>query len=312
MTKEVSEIGSRDLEDLFERYRRSPEGYVFVLLADTCRKLGRLDEALEICEKGVEQHPSYASGFVVKGKCLFDKGDHEDAAAAFRHVLSLDAENLVALKYLGMVDIERGRYEEARRRFERILALDPENEEIHRRLRVVDERETRGDIVADVTSRSEGDEEEAVAEASRVVDVETSELASITLAGIFAEQGYHDRAADIYEELLRRDPENATIRSKLDDLTRGTDSPSNDEGGTSPDNQPSVIELPGPGAEEPPQTKPADGKKASREARPSVDSPGDRPAAKKVTKSKQPSPDGEMDGDRNLQQFKRWISRLGD
>jgi hypothetical protein len=54
---ETIPISHSDLDDLFEKYRRSPESYVFVPLADAVRKMGRQSEALEICENGLAQHP---------------------------------------------------------------------------------------------------------------------------------------------------------------------------------------------------------------------------------------------------------------
>ena len=53
---------SREFDELFRRYDSAPDSYVFVPLADACRKLGRFEEALEICEDGIERHPNYVSG----------------------------------------------------------------------------------------------------------------------------------------------------------------------------------------------------------------------------------------------------------
>ena len=99
--RETFDITNQDLDDLFEKYRRAPDSYVFVILADACRKIQRTEEALEICEAGVERHPGYASGYVVKGKCLYDLGRFDAARDAFKKVLEFDEHNLVALKFLG-------------------------------------------------------------------------------------------------------------------------------------------------------------------------------------------------------------------
>ena len=50
-------------------------------------------------------------------------------------------------------------------------------------------------------------------------DIETSdELATITLAEIFASQGYVEKARTIYKELQRKNPENVLVREKLGEL----------------------------------------------------------------------------------------------
>lgn len=246
-TREDKEI--RDLDELFERYRQAPDSYVFVPLADACRKMGRIEEALEICESGVQRHPAYPSGHVVKGKCLFDKNDRKGARETFERVLMLDENNLVALKYLGMIEADDGDFLAARKHFRHILSLDPENKEIKAILNIVSEQEppvetpeeSSADImegVDEILSASAdedepGLEDEAARDATAGPDegcedagakrsgeeLETSdELASVTLAEIFASQGYRSKAEKIYREVLRRQPGNEELRKRLRDL----------------------------------------------------------------------------------------------
>jgi tetratricopeptide (TPR) repeat protein len=255
MGRTREELESSNLEELFERFRQSPEGYAFVPLADACRKMGRVDEALEICDTGVKRHPAYASGHVVRGKCLYDSGNRAGAREAFDHVLLLDEHNLVALKYLGMIDADDGNLEAAEKHLNRILSFDPENKEIKSILHIVEEQvqieRTADEPVATMeavdeilsygapTPALEEDEEDEPAPALSIEvdlgtdprdavpsdevpsdEVETSdELASVTLADIFAEQGYTSKAAKIYREVLRKQPANDAIRAKLAELT---------------------------------------------------------------------------------------------
>jgi Flp pilus assembly protein TadD len=104
----MTDRSQTDLDELFDRYRAAPGSHVFAPVADACRKAGMLEEALEICARGVGLHPRYASGYVVQGKCLYAAGRAGDAEAAFDRVLELDPKNLVALKYLGILHAERG------------------------------------------------------------------------------------------------------------------------------------------------------------------------------------------------------------
>jgi tetratricopeptide (TPR) repeat protein len=266
MAKTREELDSHNLEELFERFRQSPEGYAFVPLADACRKMGRLEEALEICNSGVKRHPAYASGHVVRGKCLYDGGNRNGAREAFYRVLLLDENNLVALKYLGTIEADDGNFDEADKHLERILSFDPENKEIRSILRLVEEQaqiervteepaatmeavdeilagaaptyspEDENDdddelapalsIEADlvVETRDAAPGESAPGSASALEDVETSdELASVTLADIFAEQGYKSKAAKIYREVLRKQPANDAVRARLVELTGTND-----------------------------------------------------------------------------------------
>jgi len=130
----MTQTDNPELDDLFERYKAAPKSQLFAPLADACRKAGMLEEALEICARGVGEHPRYASGYVVQGKCLYDARRTADAQAAFDRVLALDPKNLVALKYLGILHAERGDNARAREYFEHILALDPDNRDIRSRI----------------------------------------------------------------------------------------------------------------------------------------------------------------------------------
>ena len=97
-----------EIDELFDRYRRAPQSSVFAPLADACRKAGMIEEALDICRKGLAANPRYASGYVVQGKCFYDAEQPEKAEDAFRKVLDLDSANLVALKFIGIILSERG------------------------------------------------------------------------------------------------------------------------------------------------------------------------------------------------------------
>ncbi len=218
-------IDHPDLEKLFERYTSSPESYVFAPLADACRKAGRLGEALEICSRGIAMHPDYASGHVIMGKCYYDMKEREKAEEAFRRVLSLDEDNLVALKFLGMISAERGDESAATNYFKHILALDPESAEIQRELQRLQEKRAPAEA-------TESLEEEEILELAEMPDEdfegkaielgagdETSDdLATMTLAEIYASQGYPDKARKIYREVLKKQPGNKVARQKLREL----------------------------------------------------------------------------------------------
>src|SRR5262245_29271471 len=79
----------------------NPDGRVFTLLAEAYRKAGDLEQARDVLQAGLRKHPQYASAYVVLGRVLMDQQSGSDAEDAFRKVLELDPENLVALRALG-------------------------------------------------------------------------------------------------------------------------------------------------------------------------------------------------------------------
>jgi len=203
-----------ELEALYQKYENAPDSHIFAPLADAYRKAGMLEEAVVICDKGVKKHPRYTSGYVVQGKCYFDLDLPDKAERAFQKVLDLDRNNLVALKYLGLILLERGDKEGAMGHFEHILALDPEDKEIKFKL---EDLSDEADMEPGVEERSFEGDPISLGEEDETPD----DLATTTLADIYAEQGYTDKAEKIYREILKKQPHNEHVKNKLRALAGG-------------------------------------------------------------------------------------------
>ena len=195
---------SDELQNLIERYKRAPESRLFAPLADAFRKNGEIDKAIEILEKGLEMFPQYASAHVILGKCFYDKGGTERAKAEFVRVLELDAENMVALKFMGDILFAEDKRAEAAEHFAKILAIDPTNEEAARALKEMEE----SFVVKEID----------LADEKSVQDERPRELATMTLAGIYAAQGYYNKALKIYREVLEREPKNHEAKEMMTKL----------------------------------------------------------------------------------------------
>lgn len=118
-----------------EQYAGNPDSLVFARLADLHRKAGDPERALEVLREGLRHHPDYASGHLVRGRCLRALGDREEAREAFRRVLELDGRNLVAHRSLAELARERGDRPQARRYLQELLEVDPGNESARELLR---------------------------------------------------------------------------------------------------------------------------------------------------------------------------------
>ncbi len=118
-----------EIEKLEARYRENPKGRNFAPLADAYRKAGLIDNAIELCQAGLQVHADYVSGHIVHGRCLVDKKDDTGAEAVFRRVLDLDPENILALKVLAEVAERNDRFDQAVEWLTRLLLADPMNGE---------------------------------------------------------------------------------------------------------------------------------------------------------------------------------------
>jgi tetratricopeptide (TPR) repeat protein len=114
----------RELRALFWS-DRDPEGRAFVSLADAYRRMGELDQALELLVDGLGRHADFAPGHVVAGWVRRARGEGELAQEAFRSALALDDENTEALRGLAEVADERGEAALAADCRRRLAELEP-------------------------------------------------------------------------------------------------------------------------------------------------------------------------------------------
>jgi tetratricopeptide (TPR) repeat protein len=122
-----------EIEKLEQRYRENPDQW-FAALADSYRKAGNLELALDVVRAGLAKRPNYVSGHIVLGRCLLQTADDPAANQAFEKVLTLDGENVIALKALSEISERAGRVADAQRWLGRLLEVDPMNEEAEQAL----------------------------------------------------------------------------------------------------------------------------------------------------------------------------------
>lgn len=106
---------------------RNPSAKVFAPLAEAYRKMGLLQQALEICERGIKYHPEYPSGLVAYGKILFELKRYEEASAAFTKATRLKSDNLLAHKLNALSLIKLNNYAEALKAYKYVLFLSPKD-----------------------------------------------------------------------------------------------------------------------------------------------------------------------------------------
>jgi tetratricopeptide (TPR) repeat protein len=123
-----------EIEKLERRYAENPQGLTFAPLAEVHRKNGDVTRALELLRPGLTLHPDYIPASIVLGRCHLDLGDLPSAETAFTHVLSLDGENVIALKALADIAERQYRFDESERWLHALLAVDRSNDEAREQL----------------------------------------------------------------------------------------------------------------------------------------------------------------------------------
>ncbi|UCF80348.1 MAG: tetratricopeptide repeat protein [Acidobacteriota bacterium] len=269
------------LESLRARWKQDPTSRVFAQLAESCRRTGKLEEAVEVCRDGLKHHPQYASAHVTLGRALLGLEKRDEAGKALEQALTLSPANLVANRALGDLYREQGKFGLALERYRMVKELNPLDRDIEAlaaqcEVRLTGAEETAQEATTDEQAQTAASEtppegEVAAAEVSaeslpqeefragapsaapemsfdELYDTEVDEaleagapppsapstadtgklegeeLATETLAELYVGQGLLDKAAGIYERLLREDPANPRYRARLDALLKERES----------------------------------------------------------------------------------------
>lgn len=110
-----------------QRFREDPASRVFAPLAEGYRRMGRVDEAIKICQEGLQHHPDFHSGRVALAKCFVDKKQFVEARQELDKVVQAAPENLLAQRLLGDTCLLLNQPTEALHCFKMALLLAPQD-----------------------------------------------------------------------------------------------------------------------------------------------------------------------------------------
>src|ERR1700730_18610878 len=113
----------RELPEKFDQHPRRS----FAQLPNEQRKGRQPKRAIDTCRAHLAQMPGHMSGQIVYGQSLYEAGEFDEAKEVFSRALSLDPENLIALRTLGDMALQAANTIEARSWYMRLLDADPKD-----------------------------------------------------------------------------------------------------------------------------------------------------------------------------------------
>jgi tetratricopeptide (TPR) repeat protein len=135
---------AQDIHSFIERYQllyeKDPKSKVFAPLAEAYRRMGLIDEAIDLAERGVREHPHFASGRVALGKCYVQKAKYAEGAAQLKVAAELSPENLLAHQLLAECYTRLDKPVEALNAYKIVLFLNPNDARVSK---IVIELETQ-------------------------------------------------------------------------------------------------------------------------------------------------------------------------
>ena len=130
MSKEKTQL----LSPLFLKYQadyeKNPRSRVFAPLAETYRKLGMTDKAMEILSQGIRFHPTYVMGYLGLAFCYFDLRQYSLSYNTLQPLVETSRDNLRLQKLFADVCLELGYQKESLDTFKYLLFINPRDKEV--------------------------------------------------------------------------------------------------------------------------------------------------------------------------------------
>jgi len=129
----------RDIEYFSELFDKDSSSMLFMPMAYAYLKLGKYDEVISTCEKGLEQHSDYIPATCLLAEAFIGKGMLEEAKALLVGTVEVSPYNYRAKKLLGDILKDEGDMEEALAYYRAAQKLNPENEQLNTILTEIEE-----------------------------------------------------------------------------------------------------------------------------------------------------------------------------
>jgi tetratricopeptide (TPR) repeat protein len=186
-----------------ERLARDPESLAFAQLADLYRKAGRTADAIGLCREGLQRWPHYTTARLILAKTLLAEGHHDGALSELESILQTSPKDVQCHRLAAEVHRRAGRLDTAVTHLEKAVGLDPGDRESSTLLTLLR-----------ATSGAPGD----AGGLTRILGDDT--FATLSFGTLCLEQGLADEAAMVLTRVVRRSPDNAEARDRLEAALR--------------------------------------------------------------------------------------------
>jgi tetratricopeptide (TPR) repeat protein len=185
-----------------ERLARDPESLAFAQLADLYRKAGRTADAVGLCREGLQRWPHYTTARLILAKALLGEGQLEPALVEVDAILQTSPKDVQCHRLAAEVHRRSGRIDAAVTHLEQAVVLDPGDRESNALLSLLRTDAAAGEATG----------------LARVLSDDT--FVTLSFGTLCLEQGLADEAAVVLTRVVRRSPDNAEARERLEAALR--------------------------------------------------------------------------------------------
>lgn len=231
-----------EIEKYETQLTRDPESYVFARLSQAYLEAGRIDNAYNTARKGVIRHPRYIAGQRALARACHAKGMDEQCRQALEAVTVAVPEELESQKMLVKLLASDGQMRQAILVLRTILDFYPDEVECRAELAALEagvvESSPYGDPMdAEFGAFEEEYEDDEIIEDIEILEMDDSDildenlenyenpvspanvhhdpLSTATLAELYVQQGFYDKALTIYRAMSTRDER---IKNRIEEL----------------------------------------------------------------------------------------------
>ena len=194
-----------------EIWAKDPSSTIFVSLGEAYRKMGMLDDAKDVVERGLVKNPEFSPAHIVLARILCQQGDYSGSETSFQRALESDSGSLAALVGYARLSILLGNEKRARKLLLEARDMSPADSIINKLLlSLPEELDVEPGRSSEVTEDLEDD--------SPVEQSKQLSLASITLAELYLKQGLDKEALEMYRQLSAQKPNDLMLRRQIRSL----------------------------------------------------------------------------------------------
>ena len=213
--------------------RKFPDdSLAFARIGEALIREERTAEAIRMLTSGTSRYPRYITGLLVLARAYKAADRTAEAKSELEKVLRLDANCPAALNMLAGIAEASGDPAERLRHLEVLLRQEPWDEgfrAVQQRIFKPVEKPKSPSVVARVDHLTKVDpviakirEEEAEEEFEDEGSDPFPNVATVTLAEIYLQQGLKEQALQIYRQLVERQPDNEAAQKRLRELEAST------------------------------------------------------------------------------------------
>lgn len=160
----------KDIEYFSKKLEEEPDSKVFMPLAIAYLKLGKYDEVIDVCIKGLDKNPNYLAAKTILAQAYLEKGMINEAKVLLVEVATLEKSNYRANKLLGDIYRSEGNLEKALFHYRTAHLTSPEDNNLKELIEELAEK-----IDAVPKTEEEIEEIEKLAETAKEIAEEVGE-----------------------------------------------------------------------------------------------------------------------------------------